>query len=76
MHTQLNDDFLQHVEFLPDGTATNDLQIWVNGWAEFLQQQITSGKIDVNTIEGFDPDTGILSTAGIKKLYENNRLLH
>jgi hypothetical protein len=73
---QLPENLLEHLELLPDGSATNDIQVWITGWADFLHKQITTGKMNVNEIEGFDPETGALSLKGIRKLYERNRQLH
>jgi hypothetical protein len=66
-------DFLKTVEFLPDGTATDDKKIWLQAWAEYTQTQVANGKLKIYDVPEFDPDTGQVPNEFIHSVYLKNR---
>ena len=69
-------DFLQSVEFLPDGTATNDSKRWLKEWSAYANKMVILGKIQLHEIEGFDFETGQCPIQFIKELYIRERRAH
>ena len=69
-------DILANSELLPDGTATTNQQLWLQSWAEFAQKQVASGKIKLQDVKEYDPDTGQVPNTFIKEVYMKNRKLH
>lgn len=74
--TEIPMDFLSKIEFLPDGTATNDQQVWLKAWSEFATKQVSKGKIKLYEIDGFNAETGEVPTQFIKDLYYKSRTAH
>lgn len=74
--TEIPEDFLSTVEFLPDGTATDDQKIWLKAWSEFATKEVGRGKIKLFDIEGFNDETGEVPTQFIKDLYFKHRTAH
>lgn len=74
--TPITADFLANAEFLPDGTATVNQQIWLQAWAEFAQKQVLLGKIKLHEVEEYDADTGKVPNAFIKEVYLKNRTVN
>lgn len=74
--TDIPQDFLTKIEFLPDGTATNDQKVWLKAWGDFASKQVLSGKIKLYEIEGFNEETGEVPNEFIKNLYFKERRLH
>ena len=74
--TTIPADFLTKVEFLPDGTATDNQQLFIKSWAEFAQKQVAQGKIKLEDVADYDPETGqVPNTYIIKEVYMKNRKL-
>lgn len=69
-------DFLARIEFLPDGTATTDQQVWLKSWAEVAQLQVAQGKIKLHEVEAYDPDTDRVPNSFIKEIYIKNRTVN
>lgn len=69
-------DFLANVEFLPDGTATVNQQLWLKSWAEVAQLQVSQGKIKLHEVKEYDPDTGQVPNEFIKQFYLKQRKAH
>lgn len=69
-------DMLARVEFLPDGTATTNEQLWLQTWAAFAMKQVLSGKIKLHEVQEYDPDTGQVPNSFIKEVYTKNRITH
>ena len=74
--TEIPENFLHTVEFLPDGSATNDQKVWLKAWSEYASKQILKGKIKLFDVEGFNEETGEVPTAWIKDLYIKTRCAH
>ena len=74
--TQIPENFLSLIEFLPDGTATNDQKVWLKAWSEYATKQLNQGKIKLYDIDGFNPETGEVPTQFIKELYFKSRRAH
>lgn len=74
--TEIPQDFLTKIEFLPDGTATNDHKTWLKAWSEFATKQVQVGKIKLYDIEGFNDETGEVPTQFIRDLYFKTRRAH
>jgi len=74
--TELPSNFLSIIEFLPDGTATNDQKVWLKAWGDFASKEVMKGHIKLYEIEGFNEQTGEVPNAFIKDLYIKNRRLH
>lgn len=69
-------DFLDTVEFLPNGTATTSRKIWLESWAEFAHTQVVRGEIKLYDIPEFDPDTGNVPNDFIHQIYLKNRTVN
>ncbi len=69
-------DFLNTVEFLPDGTATDDQQIWLKAWGEVANKQMLSGQIKLWELPEFNPETGEVPIAFIRDIYIRERRAH
>lgn len=74
--TEIPSNFLSIIEFLPDGSATNDHKEWLKAWGQYAHKQVLSGKLKLYDIEGFNDETGEVPNAFIKDLYLKNRCLH
>ena len=74
--TPITPDLLKRIEFLPDGTATLDKQVWYTSWAEFAQAQVQRGIIKLHEVEEYDADTGHVPNTFIETVYVKNRRLH
>jgi hypothetical protein len=73
---EIQADFLYTVEFLPDGTATNDQQVWLKAWGEFASNQMLKGKINLWELNEFNPDTGEVPISFIRDIYIKERRPH
>jgi hypothetical protein len=69
-------DFLVNCEFLPDGSATTNQQLWLKSWAEVAQLQVAQGKIKLQDVAEYDPETGQVPNSFIKEVYLKNRKAH
>lgn len=74
--TEIPLNFLNIIEFLPDGTATNDQAIWLKAWGDYASKKIVQGKIKLYEIDGFNEETGEVPNQFIQDLYVKNRRLH
>lgn len=74
--TEIPSNFLNIIEFLPDGTATNDQKVWLKAWGDYAGKQILQGKIKLYEIDGYNEQTGEVPNTFIKELYEKERRLH
>lgn len=74
--TNIPEDFLDSIEFLPDGSATNDQKVWLKAWSEFATKQVLIGNIKLFEIEGFNDETGEVPTSFISDLYLKHRTAH
>lgn len=74
--TEIPENFLSIVEFLPDGTATNDQKVWLKAWGEYASKQVLKGKIKLYDIEGFNEETGEVPNQFIRELYYKSRVAH
>lgn len=69
-------NFLASIEFLPDGTATSDQQLWLKEWCNFANIKVLKGEIQIHNVESFDAETGNVSIEFIKDIYMKHRRLH
>jgi hypothetical protein len=74
--TTIPADFLNSVEFLPDGRATNDSKLWLTEWSAFANKQVIQGRILLDEVDGFDFDTGQCPIKFIKEVYIRERTAH
>jgi len=74
--TEIPSNFLNIIEFLPDGTATNDQKVWLRAWGDYAGMQIRQGKIKLYEIEGFNEQTGEVPNTFLTTLYMKERCLH
>lgn len=74
--TEIPSNFLSIIEFLPDGTATNDQKVWLKAWGDYASKQVLQGKIKLYEIDGFNEATGEVPNTFIKDLYLKERRLH
>lgn len=74
--TQIPADFLAKVEQLPDGRTTANQQEWLGAWALYAQKQVASGKIKLQDVAEYDPDTGQVPNKFIAELALKNRKLN
>lgn len=74
--TEIPQDFLTKIEFLPDGTATNDHKVWLKAWGDFAHHEVLKGKIKLYDIEGFNEETGEVPNKFIYDLYVKLRRPH
>lgn len=73
---EIPENFLSTVEFLPDGSATNDQKVWLKAWSEYAAKQVVMGNIKLFEIEGFNEETGEVPTSFIFDLYMKKRTTH
>lgn len=74
--TEIPADFLSKIEFLPDGSATNDQKVWLKAWGEFASKEVMKGKIKLYEIDGFNDETGEVPNKFIHELYVKERRAH
>ena len=73
---EIKENFLYGVEFLPDGTPTDDQKTWLSAWGQFIGKQFISGKLNLYTVEGYNEETGEVPNTFIQKFYEEHRKFH
>lgn len=73
---EIPENFLYGVEFLPDGTGTDNQAVWLKAWGEFIGKQFIRGKLNLFEVEGFNEDTGEVPNTFITKFYEEHRKSH
>jgi hypothetical protein len=73
---EIPQDFLTKIEFLPDGSATNDQKVWLKAWGEFAQKEVMKGRIKLYDIDGFNDETGEVPNKFIYELYLKERRAH
>lgn len=73
---EIPENFLYGVEFMPDGTPTNDQATWLKAWGEFIGKQFVRGKINLFDVEGFNEETGEVPNTFIQTIYEQERRAH
>lgn len=74
--TEIPSNFLSIIEFLPDGTATNDPKVWLKAWGEFATEEVIKGNINLYEIDGFNEETGEVPNKFIYELYLKQRCHH
>lgn len=70
---EIKENFLYGVEWLPDGTPTDDQKSWLEAWGKFVGKQFIRGKINLFEIDGFNEETGEVPNTFIQKIYEETR---
>lgn len=74
--TEIPSNFLSIIEFLPDGTATNDQKVWMKAWGEFASEEVQKGNLNLYDIDGFNEETGEVPNTFIYELYIKQRRAH
>jgi hypothetical protein len=70
------ENFLNTIEFLPDGTSTANQHVWLKAWGEYIGKQFIKGKINLYDVDGFNEETGEVPNAFILKVYQEQRKSH
>jgi len=73
---EIKENFLYGVEFLPDGTPTDDQKVWLKAWGEYVGKMFIKGKINLYEVEGFNEETGEVPNTYIAKVYEETSRAH